>query len=62
MPLGLSVEKWQPKVGLAKYDIFAAYFVVEAKSKINGIYVLVKQSFTILSQNVCLINMHKFIY
>ena len=33
MPLGLFVKKLQPKVGLGGYDIFFAYFVVEAKSK-----------------------------
>ena len=33
MPLGLFVEKLQPKVGLGRYDIIFAYFVVEAKSK-----------------------------
>ena len=31
MPLGLFVEKLQPKFGL--YEILFAYFVVEAKSK-----------------------------
>ena len=35
MPLGLFVKKLQPKVGLARYDIIFAYFVVEAKSKIE---------------------------
>ena len=33
MPLGLFVKKLQPKVGLGRYDILFAYFVVEAKSK-----------------------------
>ena len=33
MLLGLFVNKLQPKVGLAGYDILFAYFVVEAKSK-----------------------------
>ena len=37
MPLGLFVEKLQPKVGLGGYDIIFAYFVVEAKSKIKTI-------------------------
>ena len=32
MPLGLFVQKLQPKVGLAGYDILFVYFVVEAKS------------------------------
>ena len=31
--LGLFVKKLQPKVGLGRYDILFAYFVVEAKSK-----------------------------
>ena len=31
--LGLFVEKLQPKVSLAGYDILFAYFIVEAKSK-----------------------------
>ena len=39
MPLGLFVKKWQPKVGIAEYDILFAYFVVEAKSK-NGSRIL----------------------
>ena len=36
MPLGLFVEKLQPKVGLGRYDILFAYFVVEAKHKTTG--------------------------
>ena len=38
MPLGLSVKKLQSKVGLGKYDILFAYFVVEEKSKKTNIY------------------------
>ena len=35
--LGLFVKKWQPRVGLAEYDILFAYlFVVEVKSKTYG--------------------------
>ena len=34
--LGLFVKKLQPKVGLGRYDILFAYFVVEAKSKTTG--------------------------
>ena len=34
--LGLFVKKLQPKVGLGRYDILFAYFVVEAKSKMHG--------------------------
>ena len=33
MPLGLFVQKLQPKVSLGRNDILFAYFVVEAKSK-----------------------------
>ena len=33
MPVGLFVKKLQPKVGLGRYYILFAYFVVEAKSK-----------------------------
>ena len=33
MPLRLFVKKLQPKVGLGRYDMLFAYFVVEAKSK-----------------------------
>ena len=33
MPLGLFVEKLQPKVDLAGNDILFTYFVVEANSK-----------------------------
>ena len=33
MPLGLFVRKWQPKVGLAGYDMLFTYFVVEAENK-----------------------------
>ena len=35
MSLGLFVKKLQPKVGLVRYDILFAYFVVEAKSKMG---------------------------
>ena len=35
MPLGLFIKKFQPKVGLGGYDIIFAYFVVEAKSKMQ---------------------------
>ena len=33
MPLGLFVEKLQPSVGLAGYDILFAHFVIEEKNK-----------------------------
>ena len=33
VPCGLFVKKLQPKVDLAGYDIFFAYFVVEAITK-----------------------------
>ena len=35
IPLELFVKKLQSKVGLGGYDIFFAYSVVEAKSKIE---------------------------
>ena len=40
IPLGLFVEKLQSKVGLVRYDILFAYFVVEAKNKIGSVMVL----------------------
>ena len=74
MPLGLFVEKLQPKVGLGGYDILFAYFVVEeAKGKTNIFFFeisfhkseqnlcLVTHSFTKLTQNVCLIITHIYI-
>ena len=38
MLLGLFVKKLQPKVGLGRYDILFAYFVVEGKAIANSHY------------------------
>ena len=35
-PLIPFVKKWQPKVGLAGYDILFTYFKVEVKSKMKN--------------------------
>ena len=46
MPLRLFVEKLQPNVSLGGYDILFAYFVVEAKSKMGYVTLIVETAFS----------------